>query len=135
MTQPHSRAYTRRRPQITTVIVVGGGPALTEFIHRSLGQHEEQPEVITTMLPSELMQQLRRRNVPLVVCDDSAPCLRSFQMLGEIKARSPHSRVALIVPGGSAEQEQRARLAGADEYLPQAFALKRLRTIIDELFA
>lgn len=134
MTQPHTRSYTRRRSQTTTVIVVGG-PALTEFIHRSLGRHDQLPDVIATMLPSELMQQLTRRHVPLVVCDDSATCLRSFQLLGEIKARSPHSRVALIVPGGSAEQEQCARRAGADEYLPQAFALKRLRTIIDELFA
>lgn len=130
----HPQARRRRRPQHATLIVVGGGRVLTETISRQLG-NQSSYEVLLAQLPGEVLRQLTVRNVPLVVCDDTAPCMRSFQLMSEIKACSPETRVVLVVPGGSIEQEQRARAAGADEYLAQPFALKRLRGIVAEVFA
>lgn len=131
-TQPQPRR--RRRPRHATLILAGGGRVLTEAISRQLG-YQSSYEVVLAQLPGEVLRQLTLRNVPLVVCDDTAPCMRSFQLMSEIKACSPETRVVLIVPGGSIDQERRARAAGADEYLAQPFALKRLRSIVAEVFA
>jgi DNA-binding NarL/FixJ family response regulator len=130
-TQP---AVSRRRSKIPTIVVVGGGRILPDYLNHQLRNHTT-CEIVTARLPSEVLWQLAQQPVPLVICDDTAPGLRSFQLMREIKARSPQTRVVLIVPSGSPDQERRAKAAGADIYLPHAFALKRLQAILDGVLA
>jgi DNA-binding NarL/FixJ family response regulator len=105
---------------------------MTEYLDRQL--RDRRPcEIVIATLPSDALRQVARRPVPLVICDDTSPSMRSFQLMGEIKALSPETHVVLIVPSGSLEQERRAKRAGADTYIPSTFAFKRLLPILDDV--
>jgi DNA-binding NtrC family response regulator len=122
----------RRRAKTPAILVIGGGRAITEYLDRHL-RSRAACEIVTAALPSDALRQVARRPVPLVICDDSAPSMRSFQLMGEIKALSPETHVVLIVPTGSLDQERRAKQAGADTYIPSTFAFKRLLPILDDV--
>lgn len=124
----------RRRGRSPAIIVTGGGRILTDYLKHQLAQHAA-CEIVTAALPSEALRQVAQRPVPLVICDDTAPSMCSFQLMSEIKQSSPKTQVVLVVPSGSADQERRAKAAGADAYLPFTFALKRLQAIVHDLEA
>jgi DNA-binding NtrC family response regulator len=129
-----TRSIARRRAAKTpAIVVVGALPTITDFLYGKLYQKDY--ALVTALLPSEVLRLLTRRSVPLVVCDDSAPSMRSLALMGEIKRLSPQTHVALVVPSGSPEQERRAREAEADFYVPSAFALKRLHTLLDDVLS
>ncbi|HNP73426.1 MAG TPA: response regulator [Kouleothrix sp.] len=129
MTQPVVR---RRRSKHPMIVVIGGGRILPEYFNQQL-RGPASCEIVTAMLPSEVLWRLGRQRVPVVICDDTAPGMRNFQLMREIKARSPQTCVVLVVPSGSPDQEQRAKAAGADVYLPQTFALRRLQLLLDSI--
>lgn len=130
MTRLTLRRRAAKRPAI---VVVGPAPTLTDFLNDQ-PQLREYP-IITALLPSEVIRLLAQRPIPLVVCDDAAPCMRSFGLMAEIKQRSPQTHVVLVVPSGSPDQERRARAAGADTYVSSAFALKRLQSLLEVVLA
>ena|SRR5215212_6382637 len=123
----------RRSANTPAIVVVGAAPTLTGFLYNLLRKRE--CNIINALLPSEVLGLLTRHHIPLVICDDSAPSMRSFGLMSEIKQRSPQTHVVLVVPSGSADQERRAHAAGADTYVPSPFALRRLQTIIDTVLA
>jgi DNA-binding NarL/FixJ family response regulator len=124
----------RRQTKSPAIVMTGGGRLLVESLDYQLQARTTYPTV-TALLPDDVLRQIAQRPVPLVICDDTAPSMRDFQLMGEIKALSPQTRVILIVPSGSPDQERRARAAGADAYLPHTFALRRLPSILDDLLA
>ena len=125
---------TSRRTKASAIVLTGGGRMIDLSLERLLRQHAA-CDVITAMHAGTLLLQLKKRPVPLVICDDTSPSLRSFALIGDIKALSAQTRVALIVPSGSADQERRATAAGADVYVPYGRALRLLPSIIDDLLA
>jgi len=126
--QPRQRRRARKTP---AVIFVGEAPTITNVLYSQLRRRGWQ--IVTALLPSEVLRVLSQRPVPLVVCRDGASCLRSFGLISEIKQVSPQTHVALVVPSGSSDQERRAREAGVDTYLPFSFALKRLQALLEEI--
>jgi DNA-binding NtrC family response regulator len=123
----------RRSTKTPAIVVVSGGRTITEFFS---SQRRLKGYIIAQVqLPSEVLWLLKRRPIPLVVCDDRAPSLRSFDLMGAIKQLSPQTHVVLVVPSGSPDQERRAKAAGADTYLPWAFALKRLQVLLDDVLS
>ena len=123
----------RRAAKLPAIIVVGEAPTITDFLYRHLYQRPY--AIVTAQLPSHVMRLLDQRRIPLVVCDDSTPRMRSFELMGEIKQRSPQTHVVLVVLSGSPDQERRARAAGADTYVSSVFACKRLQILLDELLS
>jgi DNA-binding NtrC family response regulator len=127
-TRPRQR---RRASKTPAVIFVGEASTITNVLYGQLRRRGWQ--LVTALLPGEVLRVLSQQPVPLIVCRDGTPCLRSFGLIGEIKQLSPQTHVALVVPSGSLDQERRAREAGVDTYLPFSFALKRLQGLIDDL--
>jgi DNA-binding NarL/FixJ family response regulator len=107
---------------------------ITDYLGRYLCAHTG-CEIVTAMMPNDILRQIAERPVPVVICDDTAPSMRTFELMGEIKARSPQTQVVLIVPSGSSDQERRAKAAGADMYVPHSFAFKHLQRILDDVLA
>jgi len=122
---------SRRGAKTPAIIVVGATARITDFLYSQL--HRKEYAIVTALLPSEVLRLLSQHPVRLVVCDDSAPGMRSLALMGEIKRLSPQTHVALVVPSGSPEQERRAREAGADTYMPFAFAQRRLHALLDDV--
>ena len=122
----------RRAPKPPAIVVVGDGPTIPDFL--SSLRYLQKYAIVAVQLPSELFRMLKQRSIPLVVCDDRALGIRSFDLMGEIKQVSPQTHVVLIVPSGSHDQERRAKAAGADTYLPSNFALKRLQLLLEDRF-
>jgi DNA-binding NarL/FixJ family response regulator len=126
----------RRAAKTPAIVVVGGTHSINDIIDSLTTRLRQQKyKIIAELLPSEVLGRLTQYRVPLVVCDDSAPSMRSFALMSEIKQRSPQTHVVLVVPSGSAEQERRARAAGADSYLPSNFALRKLQMLLEDVLA
>lgn len=121
----------RRATKLPTVVAVGVAQAIADVLYSWARQ--EGYALVHACLSCDVLRVLRQRPVPLVVCDDSAPSMRSFELMTQIKQHSPTTHVVLIVPSGSPEQERRAREAGADTYLASLFALKHLRAIVKDI--
>jgi DNA-binding NtrC family response regulator len=115
------------------IVVISDGQTIAEFL-RSQRRLKEYA-IIRVQLPSEVLRLLKLRPIRLVVCDDRAPGMRSFDLISKIKQMSPQTHVVLVVPGGSHDQEHRAKAAGADTYLPSMFAHKRLQILLEDILA
>jgi CheY-like chemotaxis protein len=121
----------RRAAKTPAIVVLSEGLAITVFL--SSQQRVKKYEIVPVQLSGEVLRLLKQRCVPLVICDDRAAGMRSFDLMSAIKQLSPQTHVVLVVPSGSHDQERRAKAAGADTYLPAAFALKRLQTLLDDM--
>jgi CheY-like chemotaxis protein len=123
--------FGRRAAKIPAIVVVSEGLAITAFL--SSQRRLKEYAIVSVQQPSEVLRLLKQRPVPLVVCDDRALAMRSFELMTAIKQLSPQTHVVLVVPSGSPEQEHRAKAAGADAYLPAMFAHKRLQFLLDDV--
>jgi DNA-binding NtrC family response regulator len=121
----------RRATKTPAIVVVSDGLTITAFLSSQCRLREY--AIVSLQQPSEVLRLLKQRPVPLVVCDDRALAMRSFELMSEIKQLSPQTHVVLVVPSGSPEQEHRAKAAGADTYLPSMFAHKRLQFLLDDV--
>jgi DNA-binding NtrC family response regulator len=123
----------RRAAKTPAIVVLSEGLAITAFLssHRRVKEYA----LVPVQLSSEVLRLLKQRSVPLVICDDRAAAMRSFDLMSTIKQLSPQTHVVLVVPSGSLDQERRAKAAGADTYLPSMFAHKRLQILLEAILA
>jgi DNA-binding NtrC family response regulator len=121
----------RRAAKTPAIVVVSEGLTITAFL--SSQRRLKEYTIVSVQQPSEVLQLLKQRPVPLVVCDDRALAMRSFDLMNAIKQLSPQTHVVLVVPSGSRDQERRAKAAGADTYMPMAFTDTRLHILLDDV--
>src|SRR3954452_19886518 len=121
----------RRSRRLNPAIVLASHIyTIANALERTLRQHPRYT-LIQALHSSDILKHIAQRIVPLIVIDDTTVGIDSFALLQEIKRISPDTRTLLIVPSASYAQEQRAREAGADYYMAQAFASYRLASIIE----
>ena len=123
----------RRAAKTPAIVVFSEGRAITEFL--SSQRRVKEYALVPVQLSSDMLRLLKQRPIPLVICDDRAAGMRSFDLMSAIKQLSPQTHVVLVVPSGSPEQEQRAKAAGADTYLPSTFVLKRLHMLLEDVLS
>jgi YesN/AraC family two-component response regulator len=70
--------------------------------------------------------------VPLLITDYNMPRMNGLELIGNVMAASPSTRVALITAYASTELERRARAIGVDYYLPKPFPLERIEQVVHQ---
>jgi DNA-binding response OmpR family regulator len=115
-----------------TILVVDDEPPLRELVRVSLGdgyQFDEAADI------EAAWEKAHERRPDLVVLDIMLPGGSGLDLLRRFREDDSLADVPVIVLSAwqTGEDEQAARAAGADAFMPKPFAVDELARIVDEL--
>jgi CheY-like chemotaxis protein len=112
------------------VVVVDDDQALVELLGRVLRTTVIKYETVALTDASEALAQCAARPVPLMIADLNMPGMNGLQLIAQVRARSPQTRVLLMTAYTMPILEQLARKGYIDYYLPKPFQLTALEQLV-----
>jgi CheY-like chemotaxis protein len=117
------------------VVVVDDDPSLVGLLNRLLRATVVKYETVALTDASEALAQCASRPVPLMITDLNMPGLNGLQLIAQVRARSPRTRVLLMTAYPMPIFEQLARKGYIDYYLPKPFQLAALERLVSTALA
>lgn len=115
-----------------SILIVDDEEDLTWSISKTLARHDKDFEVTCAHDGDEAMEILARQPVDVVVSDIRMPGRDGLQLLHEINARFPRTKVIIMTAYGSHETRKQIAAKGATFYLEKPFEIRSLRKLIYE---
>jgi len=115
-----------------SILIVDDEEDLTWSISKTLARHDKDFEVLCAHNGDEAMEVLARRPVDVVISDIRMPGRDGLQLLHEINARYPRTKVIIMTAYGSHETRKQIAAKGATFYLEKPFEIRSLRMLIYE---
>lgn len=115
-----------------SILIVDDEEDLTWSISKTLARHDKDFEVACAHDGDEAMEILARRPVDVVISDIRMPGRDGLQLLHEINARYPRTKVIIMTAYGSHETRKQIAAKGAAFYLEKPFEIRSLRMLIYE---
>ena len=82
----------------------------------------------------EAKEKIRFFNFPMVVTDVRMPDGNGIQLVSEIKAKNPETKVIVITAYGKIEDAVTALKNGAEDYILKPFSADKILKVVDQLF-
>jgi two-component system, response regulator, stage 0 sporulation protein F len=118
------------RPARPAIVVVEDQPELLNLLQRVLRDLTDAYDIITVSDPAAALEQIKRRDVPLVITDYHMPGMTGMELLMTIKVIAPQTQVILLTAYASPLLEQRALAAGAEAFVAKPFSLDGLEQLV-----
>lgn len=115
------------------LLIVDDEETLTFSLYQTFITAPIECEVVTASSGEEALKRLTEAQYDLVITDVAMPGISGLELLSDIKARYPATRVVVITAYGSDEREEEARQLGADSYLEKPFELRELKNLVINL--
>ncbi len=115
-----------------SILIVDDEEDLTWSISKTLARHDKDFEVTCAHDGDEAMAILARQPVDVVISDIRMPGRDGLQLLHEINARYPRTKVIIMTAYGSHETRKQIAAKGATFYLEKPFEIRLLRKLIYE---
>jgi two-component system, response regulator, stage 0 sporulation protein F len=112
------------------IVVVEDQLDLLGILSRLLRDFADTYDIVMASEPTAALEQIRRRDVPLVITDYNMPGMTGLQLIMSIKASAPQTHIILLTAYASPLLEQRAFAAGADDFLTKPFSIDRLEQMV-----
>ena len=87
-------------------------------------------ETVALTDAAEALAQCASRSVPLMITDLKMPGMNGLQLIAQVRARSPQTRVLLMTAYTMPILAQLARKGYIDYYLPKPFQLTALEQLV-----
>ena len=117
------------------VVVVDDDPSLVGLLDRVLRTAVVKYETVALTNAADALAQCAARPVPLMITDLKMPGMNGLQLIAQVRARSPETRVLLMTAYAAPVLEQLARKGYIDYYLPKPFRLTELEQIVSAALA
>ncbi len=124
--EPNAEAFHK------SILIVDDEEDLTWSISKTLTKHDKAFEVMCAHNGDEAMEVLARRRVDVVISDIRMPGRDGLQLLQEIKAHYPATKVIIMTAYGSHETRKLITARGSALYLEKPFEIRLLRRLIYE---
>ena len=115
------------------ILVVDDAPYLFELIKAILGSERYEFSDIAVN-GTEAVRRYKEENPDLVTMDLLMGGIGGIQAIKEIKKYDPEALILVISALDTPEYRNKAKEAGADEYLWKANIVKDLRGVVEKLF-
>jgi DNA-binding NtrC family response regulator len=117
------------------VVVVDDDPSLVGLLDRVLRAAVVKYETVALTNAADALAQCAARPVPLMITDLKMPGMNGLQLIAQVRARSPQTRVLLMTAYTAPVLEQLARKGYIDYYLPKPFRLTDLEQLVSAALA
>jgi CheY-like chemotaxis protein len=117
------------------VVVVDDDPSLVGLLDRVLRTTVIKYETVALTDAAEALAQCAARPVPLLITDLKMPHMNGFELIAQVRARSPKTRVLLMTAYATPVLERLARKGYIDYYLPKPFQLTALEQLVSAALA
>ena len=122
------RVFQPRREMKQKILVIDDDPSLRRVLEYNLV--EEGYEVTVTASGGEGLLAFDELSPALVITDLKMPGIDGFQVLREIKERSPETLVMIITAFGAVETAVEAMKLGAYDYITKPFNRDELKLVV-----
>jgi DNA-binding NtrC family response regulator len=117
------------------VVVVDDDPSLVGLLDRVLRTAVIKYETVALTNAADALAQCAARPVPLMITDLKMPGMNGLQLIAQVRARSPQTRVLLMTAYATPVLAQLARKGYIDYYLPKPFRLADLEQLVSAALA
>jgi CheY-like chemotaxis protein len=117
------------------VVVVDDDPSLIGLLGRVLRTTVIKYETVVLTNAADALAHCATRPVPLMITDLNMPGMNGLQLIAQVRARSPETRVLLMTAYTAPILEQLARKGHIDYYLPKPFQLTALEQLVSAALA
>ena len=114
------------------VVVVDDDVSIVGLLNRVLRTTVIKYETVALTSAADALAQCAARPVPLLITDLNMPNLNGFELIAQVRARSPETRVLLMTAYAAPVLEQLVRKGHIDYYLPKPFQLTALEQLVTE---
>jgi two-component system, response regulator, stage 0 sporulation protein F len=117
------------------IVVVDDDPSIVALLDRVLRTTVIKYETVALSNAADALAQCTSRPVPLMITDLNMPNMNGFELIAQVRARSPQTRVLLMTAYAAPVLEQLARKGHIDYYLPKPFQLTALEQFVSAALA
>lgn len=115
-----------------SILIVDDEEDLTWSISKNLSRHDKDFHVTIAHNGDEALRILKQRAVDVVVSDIRMPGRDGLQLLQEIKAHYPATKIIIMTAYGSPETRKQIAARGNVLYIEKPFEIRSLRQLIYE---
>ncbi len=115
-----------------SILIVDDEEDLTWSISKNLSRHDKDFNVTCAHDGDEALNILKQRAVDVVVSDIRMPGRDGLQLLQEIKAHYPSTKIIIMTAYGSQETRKQIAARGNVLYIEKPFEIRSLRQLIYE---
>ena len=114
------------------LLIVDDEETLTYSLYQTFIKSPEIYEVVTAASGDEAAEKLAQSRFDLVLTDIKMPGMDGLELLVQIKAKYPQTRVIVMTAFGSMEKKEESLAKGADFYIEKDFDITDIRHLVLE---
>jgi len=114
------------------LLIVDDEETLTYSLYQTFIKSSDIYEVVTAASGNEAAERLARDRFDLVLTDIKMPGMDGLELLAEIKAKYPGTKVIVMTAFGSMEKKEESLAMGADYYIEKDFDISDIRQLVLE---
>jgi CheY-like chemotaxis protein len=114
------------------LLIVDDEETLTYSLYQTFIKSPDIYEVVTAASGDEAAERLAKDKFDLVLTDIRMPGMDGLELLAEIKAKYPGTKVIVMTAFGSMEKKEESLARGADYYIEKDFDISDIRQLVLE---
>ena len=114
------------------ILIVDDEETLTYSLYQTFIKSPDIYEVVTAASGDEAAERLAKDKFDLVLTDIKMPGMDGLELLAEIKAKYPGTKVIVMTAFGSMEKKEESLAIGADYYIEKDFDISDIRQLVLE---
>jgi CheY-like chemotaxis protein len=114
------------------ILIVDDEETLTYSLYQTFIKSPDIYEVVTAASGDEAAERLAKDKFDLVLTDIKMPGMDGLELLAEIKAKYPGTKVIVMTAFGSMEKKEESLARGADYYIEKDFDISDIRQLVLE---
>jgi CheY-like chemotaxis protein len=114
------------------LLIVDDEETLTYSLYQTFIKATEIYEVVTAASGDEAAEKLAQQRFDLVLTDIKMPGMDGLELLMQIKAKYPGTKVIVMTAFGSMEKKEESLAKGADFYIEKDFDIQDIRQLVLE---
>jgi CheY-like chemotaxis protein len=114
------------------ILIVDDEETLTYSLYQTFIKSADIYEVVTAASGDEAAERLAKDKFDLVLTDIKMPGMDGLELLAEIKAKYPGTKVIVMTAFGSMEKKEESLAIGADYYIEKDFDISDIRQLVLE---
>jgi len=114
------------------LLIVDDEETLTYSLYQTFIKSPDIYEVVTAASGDEAAERLAKDKFDLVLTDIKMPGMDGLELLTEIKAKYPGTKVIVMTAFGSMEKKEESLAKGADYYIEKDFDISDIRQLVLE---
>lgn len=112
------------------ILIVDDEEALTFSLYQSFILSKSDFEVVTAASGEEALEKIEAKPFSLIISDISMSGMSGLDLLEQVKASYPETKVIIMTAYGASYAEEEAIERGASHYIEKPFEIKEVKRLV-----